>query len=133
MGLAGAAQLLRIERHVQHIREGRVTKEFTEVAYVVTSFWPDESSALELLQRVRIHWTIENCQHHRRDRTQDEDRCQVRESTTARNLSLFRSLTIFLFERQRASPKGKSSLPDFELKVCRAPAPLIHRFMPDTS
>jgi len=131
--LAGAAQILRIERHVQTVRKGRVIKETTEVAYAVTSLWPDEATPEALLQRVRVHWTIENGQHHRRDRTQDEDRCQVRESTTARNLSLFRSLTIFLLERQRANPKGKSSLPDFQLQVCRAPAALIRRLVCDTS
>lgn len=133
LGLAGAAQVIRIQRHVQTLRQGRVIKDTTEDAYLVTSLWADEASPEQLLQWARVHWSIENGQHHRRDRTQDEDRCMVRETTSARNLSLFRSLAIFLFERQRHRAGGKKSLPDFQRRVCRAPASLIRRFMPDTT
>jgi predicted transposase YbfD/YdcC len=131
IGLAGAAQVIRIERHVQIVRKGKVIKETTENAYVVTSLWQDEASPEQLLQWVRVHWSIENSQHFRRDRTQDEDRCTVRETTTARNLSLFRSLAIFLYQRQRK--RGKKSLPDYERKNLSAPWTLIRRFMPNTS
>ena len=133
VGLAGAAQLIRIERHVQTLRKGQVIKDTTEVAYLVTSFWADEASPEQLLQWARVHWSIENGQYFRRDRTQDEDRCTVRETTTARNLSLFRSLAIFLHERQRSVKGGKKSLPDYERKTLRAPGSLIHRFMLNTS
>jgi hypothetical protein len=64
----------------------------------VTSYLPKEASPQRLLELARAHWSIENGQNYRRDRTQDEDRCSVRDSTTARNLSLFRSLAIFLFK-----------------------------------
>jgi predicted transposase YbfD/YdcC len=131
MGLAGAAQVIRIQRHVQIVRKGKVTEDTTENAYVVTSLWEDEASPKQLLKWVRGHWSIENGQHFRRDRTQDEDRCTVRETTTARNLSLFRSLAIFLYQRQRK--RGKKSLPDYERKNLSARWPLIRRFMPDTS
>ncbi len=66
-----------------------------------------------LLALAWSHWSIENVQHYRRDRTQNEDRCPVSDSTTARNLSLFRSLAIFLFLQQSKVPGGKKSLPDF--------------------
>ena len=95
----------------------------------MTSFWPDEITPQGLLQLARSHWGIENGQHHRRDRTQDEDRCMVRQTTAARNLSLFRSLTIFLFELQRESKQAKESLPDFERHNLRRPGALIRRFM----
>ena len=133
VGLAGAAQLIRIERRVQTLRKGQVIKDTTEVAYLVTSFWADEASPEQLLHWARVHWSIENGQHFRRDRTQDEDRCTVRETTTARNLSLFRSLAIFLHERQRWLKKGKKSLPDYERQTLRAPGSLIARFMLNTS
>ena len=133
VGLAGAAQLLRIERRVQSVRKGEVIKDTTEVAYWVTSYWVDEASPEQLNQWARVHWSIENGQHFRRDRTQDEDRCTVRETTTARNLSLFRTLAIFLHERQRSLKGGKKSLPDYERKTLRAPGSLIHRFMLNTS
>ena len=80
-----------------------------------------------LLELARDHWSIENGQHYRRDRTQDEDRCPVRDPTTARNLSLFRSLAILLFQRQSKAKGGKKSLPDFERHVHRKPWGLIRR------
>jgi len=81
-----------------------------------------------LLEIARGHWSIENGQHYRRDRTQDEDRCPVRQTTAARNLSLFRSLTIFLFKRQSEIRGAKKSLPDFERHVHRKPWGLICLF-----
>ena len=63
-----------------------------------------------------------------RDVTFDEDRCPVRDTVAARNLSLFRSLAIFLFKRQSQDKGGKRSLPDFERYVHRKPWGLIGRF-----
>lgn len=128
MGLAGAAQLIRVKRIVDIVRQGKVIKHTEEVAYFVTSFLPEEASPDDLLTLIRDHWSIENGQHHRRDRTQDEDRCMVRETNSARVLSLFRSLTIFLHEAQRDKRGGKKSLPDFERILCRHPGGLIRRF-----
>jgi len=129
LGLAGAAQLIRIEREVQELRGGQVVAQSHDVAFPFTSLWPDEASPAQLQVLVRSHWTIENGQYHRRDRTQDEDRCTVRESTTARNLSLFRSVAIFLFEAQRDAKGAQQSLPDFERRACRQPTFFIRRFM----
>lgn len=129
MGLAGAAQLVRIERKVDEVRRGQVIKHSEEIAYQVTSLWPEEAGPERLLELVRGQWKIENGQHYRRDRTQDEDRCTVRETNSARLLSLFRSLAIFLYEQQRGKRGGKESLPDFERRVCRQPGVMIRRFM----
>lgn len=129
LGLAGVAQIIRVERTVQTIRRGQVLKETKESAWAVTSLWEDETTPDQLLAVVRSHWSIENGQHYRRDRTQDEDRCTVRATTAARNLSLFRSLAIFLFEAQRGSQRAKASLPDFERHQLRRPGALIRRFM----
>lgn len=128
LGLAGAAQVLRVERKVDELRRGQVVKHTEETVYAVTSLWPDEASPERLLALIRSHWKIENGQHHRRDRTQDEDRCTVRETHSARVLTLFRSLAIFLHEQQRGKRGGKKSLPDFERGVCRHPGGLIRRF-----
>lgn len=129
VGLAGAAQLLRVERKVDEMRRGQVIKHTEETVYALTSLWPDEAPPERLLALVRDHWKIENGQHHRRDRTQDEDRCTVRETNSARVLCLFRSLAIFLYEAQRGRREGKKSLPDFERHLCRHPGGLIRRFM----
>ena len=129
MGLAGAAQLVRIDRRVDEVRRGQVIKHTEETAYGVSSFLPPEAGPDRLLQIARDHWQIENGQHHRRDRTQDEDRCTVRQTNTAWVLSLFRSLAIFLYEQQRTQKHGKKSLPDFQLKICRQPGSMIAQFM----
>ena len=97
MGLAGVAQVVRLHGHTQEVRQGRVIKETDDVRFALTSYWPQEAGPQRLLELARDHWSIENGQHYRRDRTQDEDRCPVRDTTAARHLSLFRSLAIFLF------------------------------------
>ena len=122
------AQVLRIHGHTQHVRQGRVTKESDDVRFAVTTYWPHEASPQRLLELARDHWSIENGQHYRRDRTQDEDRCLVRDPTTARNLSLFRSLAIFLFQAQSRTKGAQASLPDFERHVHRQPWGLIRHF-----
>lgn len=132
MGLAGVAQVVRIHRHTQHVRQGKVYKETDETVFAVTTRIPQESSPASLLQLARDHWSIENGQHHRRDRTQDEDRCPVRETFTGRNLSLFRSLAIFLFEQQRRRKNGKKSLPDFEMRNRSHPGTLTRMFTDPT-
>jgi hypothetical protein len=128
IGLAGVAQVVRVRCHVQEVRKGQVVKETDDVRFAVTSYWPEEAAAPQLLQLAREHWSIENGQYYRRDRTQDEDRCPVRDTTAARNLSLFRSLAIFLFQAQAKGQDGKKSLPDFERHVHRKPWGLIRRF-----
>ena len=128
MGLAGAAQVLRIHCHTQELRKGKVIKETDDVRFAITSYWPEETCPQRLLELARDHWSIENGQYYRRDRTQDEDRCCVRNTTAARNLSLFRSLAIFLFKDQSQGQGGKKSLPDFEDHVHRKPWGLIRRF-----
>lgn len=122
------AQAVRIHCHTQEVRKGKVIKETDDTRFAVTSYWSQEAEPDRLLQLGREHWSIENGQYYRRDRTQDEDRCPVQETKSARNLSLFRSLAIFLFKRQAQSKDGKKSLPDFEHHVHRKPGGLIRRF-----
>jgi predicted transposase YbfD/YdcC len=128
IGLAGVAQVVRIHSQVQLVRQGKGIKETDETRFAVTSYWSEEARPEPLLKIGRDHWSIENGQHYRRDRTQDEDRCPVRESTAARNLSLFRSLAIFLFKQQSGNKGGKKSLPDFQSHIHRKPWGLICRF-----
>ncbi len=127
MGLAGVAQVMRLHRHVQEVRRGKVIRETDEVAFPITSYWPDEAGPERLMGLTRGHWSIENGQYHRRDRTQQEDHCTVADPTAARNLSLFRSLAIFLFKAQSERKGGKKSLPDFQQHIHRQPWGLIRR------
>ena len=132
LGLAGAAQILKVETHTQYLRQGRAYKEGHDVSFLLTSLWANELSPEEIFQAARDHWSIENRQHHRRDRTQDEDRCGTRKACSAQNLSLFRSLAIFLFEQQRQRRDAAQSLPLYEKRNHRRPRTLIDRFMKST-
>jgi predicted transposase YbfD/YdcC len=127
MGLAGVAQVARIRNHTQVVRQGKVIKETDEVRFAVTSYWSEEAGPDDLLGLARDHWSIENGQHHRRDRTQREDHCTVRDTFVARTLSLFRSLAIFVFKQQADSQRGKASLPAFQSYVYRHPGGLLRR------
>lgn len=128
--MAGAAQLFRIDRKVEFLRKGRVVKTTHETVYGVTSLWPEEAAPAVLLQRVREYWAIEIKQHYRRDHTQREDHCQVRHTIAARNLSLMRSTSIFLYEQQRRHRSSKQSLPDWQRKNLRNPNALIAQLSP---
>jgi hypothetical protein len=126
--LAGAAQILRIDQQVDYLRRGNIIKSTRDTRYGTTSLLPEEAGPEALLALVRGYWGIEIKQHYRRDHTQREDHCQVRHPLAARNLSLMRSLAIFLFERQRGDRNGKDSLPDWQRKNHRNPNSLIARF-----
>jgi predicted transposase YbfD/YdcC len=128
VGLAGAAQVFRIDQQVDYLRRGQVIQTTRETRYGVLSLSPAEAGPDAVLARVRDYWGIETRQHYRRDHTQREDHCHVRQPTIARNLSLMRSLAIFLYERQRGHPRAKRSLPDWQRKNHRQPNPLIARF-----
>ena len=130
VGLSGAAQIFRLDRKIQYLRQGRVTKTTTESVYGVTSLWPDEADPARLLALVRDYWAIEIKQHYRRDHTQREDHCRVRHPVAARNLSLMRSVAIFLYEPQRFKPNAKNPLPDWLNKNHRQPNPLICQLAP---
>jgi hypothetical protein len=129
VGLAGAAQIFRIDRKVDICRKGRIIKTTLIAVYGVTSLWTDQANPHKLLDLVRGYWAIETKQHYRRDHTQREDHCLVRHSLTARNLSLMRSMAIFLYEHQRPKRDAKTSLPDWQRKNIRNPNPLIRQLV----
>ena len=125
IGLAGAAQVFRLDTKTDYLRRGQVIKTTDDSRYGVSSLSLEEADQKRVLDWVRGYWGIEIKQHYRRDYTQREDHCHVRHSTSARNLSLLRSLAIFLYERQRWRRQGKRSLPDWLAQNHRNPNPLI--------
>lgn len=133
IGLPGAARLLRIQTCCEHLRQGQIWKTTHDTSYAVSSLWEHQASVLEVFEAIRGHWSIENRQHYRRDRTQDEDRCGMRHNQSAQNLSLLRSLAIFLFEQQRGRRQAARSLPLYEKRVMRRPRTLIDRFLAATA
>lgn len=129
VGLAGVSQLIRIDRDIEHLRRGKVIKITHETLYALTSLSVDNADPQRLLDLVRGYWAIEIQQHYRRDHTQREDHCQVRNTRAARNLSLMRSAAIFLYELQRHRPKAKKSLPDWLRKNMRNPTNLLRQLV----
>ena len=132
LGLAGAAQIFRLDQQVDYLRRGRVYKTTRETRYGVLSLTLKEATPGTVLARVRDYWGIETRQHYRRDHTQREDHCQVRHPTAARNLALMRSLAIFLYERQRGARHGQRSLPDWQRQNHRQPYPLLNHLLAET-
>jgi len=83
LGLAGAAQIFRLDQQVDYLRRGRVFKTTRETRYGVLSVTPKAAGPTVVLARVRGYWGIETRQHYRRDHTQREDHCQVRHPTAS--------------------------------------------------
>lgn len=111
VGFCGAAQLIRIRRTRW---EGGSAEPQVQDVFAVTSLGPEQAHAQRLLDISRSHWSIENSNHHRRDRTYDEDRHPVREPKTASLLGALRSLAIFVllrFKRHQPDPED-FTLPD---------------------
>lgn len=132
IGLSGAAQIFCVRTKTDYLRAGKVIKTTEDVRYGVTSLSPEQADPETLLGLVRGYWGIEIKQHYRRDHTQREDHCHVRETLSARNLSLMRSMAIFLYERQRWRRGGERSLPDWQSKNHRNPNPLIGQLIAST-
>ncbi len=100
-----AEQVIRIERTFDHVRTGRHSH---ETIYAISSLTPQAdptSNAISLLEIVRGHWSIES-NHYVRDRTYDEDRCQVREPNSARILASLRSTAFFLAKQNAHHPRN---------------------------
>jgi hypothetical protein len=121
----GRLEIFRLDTKTDYLRRGQVVKTTEDTRYGVSSLSLEEADQHTVLELVRGYWGIEIKQHYRRDYTQREDHCHVRHSTCARNLSLMRSLAIFLYERQRSRREGKGSLPDWQAKNHRNPNALI--------
>ena len=132
LGLAGAAQVFRIDSQFDYLRRGKVYKTSQDVRYGVTSLDTQQMPPARLLQEVRGYWGIETRQHYRRDATQGEDHCSVRNTFLARNLSLLRTAAIFLFEHRRKTRRGKGprALPGWEQNNHRNPNALIRQLCP---
>ena len=74
---AGAAQLLRIERHLW---KGAAVEPSIEGVFGLTNRAASAATPDQLLAAARKHWgAIENGHHHRRDRTYREDQSPVRD------------------------------------------------------
>lgn len=106
MGFYGAAQVARLHRRFLYLKSG---KQSDETVFAITGLatLPEEKANGEaLLEIARGQWGIENGNHYVRDRSYDEDRCQVRDPNSAQILSTLRSLASFLAKHGVHRPSG---------------------------
>lgn len=106
MGFYGAAQVARIHRRFLYLKSG---KQSDETVFAITGLatLPEEKANGEaLLEIARGQWSIENGNHYVRDRSYDEDRCQVRDPNSAQILATLRSLARFLAKQGVHRPSG---------------------------
>lgn len=89
----GVRQVVKIERHVLHLRSGRQS---SEVIYAITSCGPEKASADQLLAWARQYWGIENGLHYRRDVTLREDATRITQPTLARAIAAINNFVIGL-------------------------------------
>ena len=73
MGFPHAAQVARIDR----IRELKSGKQEVETVWVLTSLRAEEATPEQLLELVRLYWSIENGTHYPLDISAGEDLCRV--------------------------------------------------------
>lgn len=121
MGFCAAEQIIRIRRCVTEIKTGKQTEE-TQLA--ISSIRPVDdipTNARILQDVVRGHWTIENGNHYVRDRTYDEDRCQVRNANRAEILATLRCLARWMAQRGFHKPRNnyEKTTPAF-IRHCQA-------------
>lgn len=106
MGFYGATQVARIRRTFSHLHGNRQSDE-TVLAITGLAALPDARGNGEcLLEIARGQWSIENGNHYVRDRSYDEDRCQVRDPNSARILATLRSLARFLAKQGAHRPRA---------------------------
>jgi predicted transposase YbfD/YdcC len=106
MGFYGAAQIARIHRHFLTLKSGKQSDESVLAITGLAALPEAKANGDTLLEVARGQWSIENGNHYVRDRTYDEDRCQVREPNSAQILATLRSLARFLAKQGAHRPTG---------------------------
>lgn len=100
LGWPHLAQICRLERWRQQVRQGQIVTTEHEVSYAITSAPPERADATALLRTIRGHWSIENRTHYVRDVTFDEDRSQIRSGAAPQAFAASKNLAIALLRRQ---------------------------------
>ena len=87
------AQVIRIERVVNHAHPSGITR---EIVYGLTSLSPEQASPEKLLALFREYWQIESGLHYRRDVTLREDATRFTNGKAAHNMAILNNLVIGL-------------------------------------
>lgn len=106
IAFTSASQIARIHRHFTTVKTGKESEETVFSIMSIRTIDDEKSNAELLLDVIRGHWSIENGNHYTRDRSYDEDRCQVRHPNAARVLATLRSLSRFMMKIGAHQPKN---------------------------
>jgi len=93
----------RVIRDRETVRRGQTVTQSHEEALYVGTFAATTYTAEQVLHLTRAHWSIENCLHHRKDRSMDEDRCRASERGIGRVMCCVRSLAALVLGRAKES------------------------------
>jgi predicted transposase YbfD/YdcC len=110
-----ARSVVEVTREVTFLRGKDKGKTSTEVCYYVSSLELDETRAGELLELIRLYWSIEGGLHQRLDVTAGEDLSRVRNRNAIKVLGILRRSTIGIYYHWRRGRKNQrqSTLKDF--------------------
>jgi hypothetical protein len=130
LGFCAAEQIVRIRRHFTEVSTGKQSNETVAGISSITPLPDPSENAAMLLDVSRGHWTIETGNHYVRDRSYDEDRCQVRDANSAQILATLRSLARFLVKKRWHRPRTehKKTTPAFN-RFCQAHRTLSIRWL----
>ena len=117
LGFPDVEQAARIERLTERPKSVidphthcRVTERTTtrEVAYLITSLYPEQAGPEKLLALARGHWSIE-AMHHIQDVTYDEDRSRIRTRNGPANMTTLTRLALSVIRHLgfRTVPDGQ--------------------------
>ena len=106
-------QAFRIERDREVIKEADSAS--TEVMFGITSVGAERADAQQLLKWNRGHWSVENLNHHIRDRTFLEDACLTRTSNGPSNRAMCNNIALALIFHHSSLESVPQALRHFNL------------------
>ena len=126
----------RVTRDRETVRRGETVRHSHVQVYFVGSFPETSRTPEQALELIRGHWTIENCLHHRKDRSMDEDRNRAGACRSGRVMSCMRSFAALVLGRSRESASEVQRR--FSTKIhlvlglfsCRSPAEWEQSYRP---
>jgi len=93
----------RVTRDTETMRRGEVVKTSHEQVLYVGSFAPTIHTPEKILGLTRGHWSIENCLHHRKDRSMNEDRNRASVRGIGQVMCCLHSITALVLGRAKES------------------------------
>lgn len=92
----GLTHVWQIKREVTHIKSGKVT---TEVAVGIARLLKEDDPALQIIDLIRGHWSIENNLHRQRDVVFLEDKSTIRKKSAPQVMAALKNVVISIYHR----------------------------------